>query len=92
MNSTSLNYLEIVGNISDHGIPVLTNIMRSHRSLEVLKIRRIMSLRPPNYSLFQLVKAAGNSRLKKLRLGKCEYDKLPLHMRKHPLEPFDDSF
>ena len=64
MNSTSLNCLEIAGNIRDHDIPVLTNSMTSHRSLEVLMIKRIISLRPPNYSLLQLVEAAGNSRLK----------------------------
>ena len=89
LNSTSLNYLEIAPYSFERDLPVLTNIIQSHRSLEVLKIGRIVGLVSPTPSLLQLVEAAGNSRLKKLSLHQFHYDKLPLQIRKPLLEPFD---
>ena len=91
MNITSLTYLKISNSPLDSDLPVLTNIVQSHHTLEVLKI----GWKPYNSDenitkLLQLIEAAGNSRLKKLILHILNYDKLPPHIHeqyKHLLEP-----
>ena len=79
---TSLTYLEITDSLSDNEIPVLTNIVQSHRTLEVLDIRKAFQDSHKNQlQLSPLVEAAGNSQLKHLRLPKQNYDLLPSHIR-----------
>ena len=94
INITSLTYLKITNFLQDSDLPVLTNIVQSHHTLEVLKIGWIAYHSDENETnlLFQLIEAAGNSRLKKLRLHKSDYDKLPPHIHeqfKHLLERWD---
>ena len=74
VNITSLTYLRIRFPLDRSDLPVLTNIVQSYRTLEVLEITA------PSTNLLQLIKVAGNSRLMKLRLNKSDYDKLPLHI------------
>ena len=92
VNITSLTYLEISILLPDSGLPVLTNIVQSHHTLEVLHITSIYYNSNENETnLLQLIEAAGNSRLKKLRLHKLDYDMLPPHIHeqyKHLLEPW----
>ena len=92
MNITSLTYLGIVVGLRDSDLPVLTNFVQSHHTLEVLMIGEILYNSDDNKTnLFQLIEAAGNSRLKKLRLHKSNYDNLPPHIHeqyKHLLEPW----
>ena len=93
MNITSLTYLKIgYVELDSNDLPVLTNIVQSHYTLEVLKIGEVFYRSDENKTnLFQLIEAAGNSRLKKLRLYKSDYDKLPPHIHeqyKHLLEPY----
>ena len=88
---TSLTYLEIIKPINSE-LPVLANIVQSHRTLEVLKIGEIIM--DKNYyvystNMLQLIEAASNSQLKKLKLYKHDYNKLPPHIHeqyKHLLE------
>ena len=93
MNITSLAYLKISQFLRDSDLPVLTNIVQSHHTLEVLQIGRISDYNSDE-NLLLLIEAAGNcSRLKKLRLNKSHYDDLPPHIHeqyKHLLEPHDD--
>ena len=94
MNITSLSYLGIVVGLRDSDLPVLTNIVQSHPTLEVLKIGWI-PYKSDDYetNLLQLIEAAGNSRLKKLMIKKRDYDELPPHICeqfKHLLERWDD--
>ena len=97
VNITSLTYLEInnkqypTSGLEDSDLPVLTNIVQSHHTLEVLEIREIIYCTSTYTStnLLQLIEAAGNSQLKKLRLDKSNYDELPQHIHiqyKHLLE------
>ena len=79
MNITSLIYLQISRFLLDSDLPVLTNIVQSHHTLEVLEI----GVNKNETELLQLIEAAGNSRLKKLILHKLDYDKLPPHTT-HP--------
>ena len=90
LNSSSLTYLEIVSIIFINVLPDLLCIVLSHPTLEVLQMYRQYDL--PFTIVLQLIEAAGNSRLKKLRLYKSDYDKLPPHIHeqyKHLLEPYD---
>ena len=92
VNITSLTYLEI-SDLYKNVLPVLTNIVQSHLTLEVLRIRQIRYYTHEyQTNLLQLIGAAGNSQqLKKLRLSKYYYDKLPPHIHeqyKHLLEPY----
>ena len=93
-SATSLTYLEITGDVSDSDLPVLTNIVQSHPTLEVLDIREAFSLSHKNeLQLSSLVEAAGNSQLKELRLLKHNYNRLPSHIReahKQLLKPFGE--
>ena len=86
VNITSLTYLEIGVVLLDSDLPVLTNIVQSHCTLEVLEIVLISEQLATD-----LIKAVNNSRLKKLRFLKLIYDNLPPHIHeqyKHLLEPF----
>ena len=80
VNITSLTYLEIY-HLLDSDLPVLTNIVQSHRTLEVLQVGKIIGkIIDPSTNMLQLIEAAGNRRLNKLRLFKSYYDKLPTHI------------
>ena len=92
MNITSLTYLEI-GSVGDNDLLVLINIVQSHHTLEELKIGNSMHYfgEQIKANLLQLIEAAGNTRLKKLRLSKSDYHNLPPHIHeqyKHLLEPY----
>ena len=89
IKNASLTYLEI-GNPLDSDLPVLTNIVQSHHTLEVLTIDGKLHVTDSSTHLLQLIEVAGNSRLLKLMLYKSDYDKLPSHIHekyKHLLEP-----
>ena len=71
MNITSLTYLGISdGVLHSYDLPILTNIVQSHRTLEVLEIGKLVVYDncEENGALLQLIEAAGSSRLKKLTL------------------------
>ena len=92
MNITSLTYLEIgYVELGSNELHFLTNIVQSHHTLEVLKIGEVFYRSDENKTnLLLLIEAAGNSRLKKLRLHKLDYNNLPPHIHeqyKHLLEP-----
>ena len=92
INSSSLIYLEIISSILIDELPDLLYIVLSHHTLEVLLIQ--CNFNNPFTIVLQLIEAAGNSRLKKLRLHKSDYDKLPPHIHeqyKHLLEPWGNS-
>ena len=88
MNITSLTHLEI-DYPSDSDLPVLTNIVKSHHTLEVLVIGEIIdhdSSTDPSDNQLELIKVADESQLKKLIF---RYDELPPHIHeqyKHLLE------
>ena len=88
MNITSLTHLEI-DYPSDSDLPVLTNMVKSHRTLEVLVIGEIIdheSSTDPSDNQLELIKVADESQLKKLIF---RYDELPPHIHeqyKHLLE------
>ena len=80
-NITSLTYLKFT-DLGDSDLPVLVNIVQSHHTLEVLHIGFIRDHdSSANTNLLQLIEAAGNSNLKKLKLEKAIHDKLPLHIQ-----------
>ena len=88
-NIVSLTYLGIC-NPLDSDLPVLTNIVQSHRTLKVLDIGPIEDCDALPTNMLQLIEAAGNSQLTELRLYPSDYDKLPLHIHKfyeHLLKP-----
>ena len=96
VNITSLTYLKIYF-VRDSDLPVLTNIVQSHHTLEVLQIGWISDYHNDENktNLVQLIEAAGNSRLKKLRLNKLNYNKLPPHIHeqyKHLLGSHESMF
>ena len=70
-NIVSLTYLGI-GTLypvdSDSDLPVLTNIVQSHHTLEVLEIGWIQDRDASPANMLQLIEAAGNSQLTELRL------------------------
>ena len=72
LNATSLTYLEITGDVLYSVLPVLTNIVQSHPTLEVLNISRILWVYYNSTELSTLVEAADNSQLKKLIIGECD--------------------
>ena len=90
VNITSLTYLTI-NVLLDSDLPVLTNIVQSHHTLEVLQFEEIQN-RTDSTNLLQLIEAAdSNEHAVTFRLG-SEYDKLPPHIHeqyKHLLEPYD---
>ena len=89
INSSSLTYLEIASIILIDVLPDLLCIVLSHPTLEVLQMD--CQHNQPFTILLQLIEAAGNSQLKKLRLHKSDYNYLPSHIHeqyKHLLEPW----
>ena len=91
MHITSLTCLKISHFLRDSDLPVLTNIVQSHHTLEVLKIGVVLYHNDENRTnLLQLIEVAGKySRLKKLVVKECNSDKLPPHIHeqyKHLLE------
>ena len=89
-NIVSLTYLGITLYTLDSDLPVLTNIVQSHHTLEVLEIGEIRDCVASPANMLQLIEAAGNSQLTELRLNDSDYDKLPLHIHKlyeHLLKP-----
>ena len=94
VNITSLTYLESDSVLQDSDLPVLTNIVQSHYTLEVLNIGLVVDHYASSYpstNILQLIEVAGKSQLKKLRLNRSDYDKLPPHIHeqyKHLLESY----
>ena len=67
--ATSLTYLEITGYVSDSDLPVLTNIVQSHPTLEVLVLHALeATCIYSSTELVQLIASANN--LKKLTIFK----------------------
>ena len=94
VNITSLIYLESDSVLQDSDLPVLTNIVQSHCTLEVLHIGLVVDHYAssfPSTNILQLIEVAGKSQLKKLRLNRSDYDDLPPHIHeqhKHLLESY----
>ena len=90
VNITSLTYLAI-GDLLDSDLPVLTNIVQSHHTLEVLDIEYIKDCTDPT-NLLQLIEAAdSNEHVVTFELDVSVYNKLPPHIHeqyKHLLEPY----
>ena len=89
IKNTSLAYLKI-DNPRNSDLPVLTNIVQSHHTLELLTIAGKLHVTDSSMNLLQLIKVAGNSRLLKLILHESDYDRLPPLINeqyKHLLEP-----
>ena len=81
-NIVSLTHLQISDPL-DSDLPVLTNIVQSHHTLEVLKIRKIQDCdasTDTSTNMLQLIEAAGNSQLMEVRLYVSDYNKLPPHI------------
>ena len=91
-NIVSLTYLEILYTL-DSDLPVLTNIVQSHHTLEVLVIGPIKGCdasTATSTNMLQLIEAAGNSQLMEFRLFESDYNKLPPHIHElyeHLLKP-----
>ena len=87
---TSLTYLKFVHYLKDSDLPILTDIVQSHHTLEVLSIKFISAF---STNLLQLIKAAdSNEHVVTFKLGLSINNKLPPHIHeqyKHLLEPFD---
>ena len=94
VNVTSLTYLEF-SHLLDSDLPVLTNIVQSHHTLEELAIYGIEKNCTASTNLLQLIEAAdSNEHVVTIKLCRSDYNKLPPHIReqyKHLLEPFDDD-
>ena len=77
-NVNSLTYLQIIfPRPSD--LPVLTNIVQSHHTLEVLHIGEIYD-RYASTDMLQLIEAANKSQLRELILDESIYCRLPPHI------------
>ena len=107
VNSTSLTYLKIGGSLHlpnlpdlpdnayfsllDSDLPVLTNIVQSHHTLEVLEIYDIQNC-TDSTNLLQLIEAAdSNEHVVTFKLVRSDYNKLPPHIHeqyKHLLQPY----
>ena len=76
-NITSLTYLQILDPLTND-LLVLTNIVQSHHTLEVLFIGEVTHCSASNdtstSNIIQLIEATGNNQLKELRLIKSDYD------------------
>ena len=92
VNITSLTFLEI-NDLLDSDLPVLTNIVQSHPTLEVLAIYEIQDC-TDSTNLLQLIEAAdSNEQVVKFKLYCSDYNKLPPHIQeqyKHLLKPYYD--
>ena len=91
MNITSLTYLVINAILRDSDLPVLTNIVQSHHTLEVLTIYEIVDI-TNSTNLLQLIEAAdSNEHVVTFKLFRSTYYKLPPHIQeqyKHLLKPY----
>ena len=77
VNITSLIHLKIYSALLDSDLPVLTNIVQSHRgTLEVLLIGGVC-YETLSVLFTDLLEAAGNSQLNRLELYKSDYEMLP---------------
>ena len=89
VNITSLTYLKIDDPL-DSDLPVLTNIVKSHHTLEVLCINDIYDC-TDSTNLLQLIEAAdSNEHVVTFKLYRSNYNKLPPHIQeqyKHLLKP-----
>ena len=90
VNITSLTYLDIEYQL-DSDLPVLTNIVQSHHTLEVLDIGE-MEYCTDSTNLLQLIEAAdSNEHVVTFELDRLAYNKLPPHIHKqykHLLKPY----
>ena len=90
VNITSLTYLKIRV-LPDSDLPVLTNIVQSHHTLEVLIIYNIYNC-ALSTNLLQLIEAAdSNEHVVTFKLYHSDYNKLPPHIHeqyKHLLQPY----
>ena len=90
MNITSLIYLKI-RDLLDSDLPVLTIIVQSHHTLEVLDIEYIKNCTDPT-NLLQLIEAANsNEHVVTFELSILDYNKLPPHIQeqyKHLLKSY----
>ena len=90
VNMTSLTYLKIDLPL-DSDLPVLTNIVQSHHTLEVLHIFAIQNC-TDSTNLLQLIEAAdSNEHVVTFKLGLSTYNMLPPHIHEqymHLLKPF----
>ena len=90
VNITSLTYLKI-RDLLDSDLPVLTNIVQSHHTLEVLAIYEIQNC-TDSTNLLQLIEAAdSNEHVVTFELRTSTYNKLPPHIHeqyKHLLKPY----
>ena len=92
-NIVSLTYLKILYPL-DSDLPVLTNIVQSHHTLEVLEFGPIQdrdASTATSTNMLQLIEAAGNSQLTEFRLFESDYNKLPPHIHElyeHLLKPY----
>ena len=94
VNITSLTYLKIDDPLDMYSdLPVLTNIVQSHHTLEELCIEEIQNC-TDSTNLLQLIEAADNNEhVVTFELGRSDYNKLPPHIHEqyeHLLKPFDD--
>ena len=82
---TSLTYLAI-SEPQDNDLPVLTNLVQSHETLEILELDRIRDhdkLKDASTNMLQLIETAANCQLKELRIRTKNYDKLPHHIQEN---------
>ena len=93
VNITSLTYLNIYSPF-DSDLPVLTTIVQSQHTLEVLFIYTIQNC-TDSTNLLQLIEAAdSNEHVVTFQLGLLTYNKLPPHIQeqyKHLLKPYYDE-
>ena len=81
VNITSLTYLEIDDPLSTSDLPVLTNIVQSHHTLEVLQIEELKDY-TDSTNLLQLIEAAdSNEHVLTFKLDIVVYNKLPPHIQ-----------
>ena len=90
VNITSLTFLKI-RDLLDSDLPVLTIIVQSHHTLEVLDIEYIKNCTDPT-NLLQLIEAAdSNEHVVTFELSILDYNKLPPHIQeqyKHLLKSY----
>ena len=80
VNITSLTYLGIDDPL-DSDLPVLTNIVKSHQTLQILYIHKIQQYKTDSFNLPELIKAAdSNEHVVKFELGILVYNELPRHI------------
>ena len=80
LNITTLTNLMVIDPL-DSDLPVLTNIVQSHRTLKVLHIGRIRDLNDDSTNLLQLIEVVSSSKMKELRIDTSDYDGLLPHIQ-----------